>query len=46
MNQSIYFEPAIETLSREALEKLQLKRLQETVKRAANAPYYKKKFGV
>lgn len=44
MNQSIYFEPAIETLSREALEKLQLKRLQETVKRAANAPYYKQKF--
>ena len=44
MNQSIYFEPAIETLSREELEKLQLKRLQETVKRAANAPYYKKKF--
>ena len=38
MNQSIYFEPAIETLSREELEKLQLKRLQETVKRAANAP--------
>ncbi|MBQ2025215.1 MAG: phenylacetate--CoA ligase [Paludibacteraceae bacterium] len=44
MNQSKYFEPEIETLSRQEIESLQLARLQETVKRAANAPYYKKKF--
>jgi phenylacetate-CoA ligase len=44
MNKSIYFEPEIETISKEDLEALQLKRLQETVKRAANAPYYKKRF--
>ena len=44
MNQSIYFEPEIETLSRQEIKSLQLARLQETVKRAANAPYYKKKF--
>lgn len=44
MNQSKYFEPEIETLSRQDIEALQLTRLQETVKRAANAPYYKKKF--
>lgn len=44
MNQSIYFEPQIETMSRQDLEALQLERLKETVKRAAQAPYYKKKF--
>ncbi len=44
MNNSIYFEPEIETMSRQDLQALQLERLKETVKRAAQSPYYQQKF--
>ena len=33
-----------ETLSREEIEKLQLERLQKTVKHCMNSPFYKKRF--
>ncbi len=44
MNEN-YFEPAIETMSREELSKLQLKRLKETISQASKSPYYAKVLG-
>lgn len=40
----VYWEPALETLPEEELRALQLKRLKEVVKRAANAPFYQAVF--
>ena len=37
-----YFEPQIETMSRADIEKLQLERLQETIKQAVKSPFYGK----
>lgn len=37
-----YFEPQIETMSREELEKLQLARLHSTIKQAVKSPFYAK----
>lgn len=39
-----YFNPEVETLSRQDLEALQLKRLQETVAHCMNSPFYKQRF--
>ena len=41
---SPYFNPELETMSHEDLEKLQLERLQKTVKHCMNAEFYQKKF--
>lgn len=37
-----YFEPQIETMSREELEKLQLERLKTTIEQAVKSPFYSK----
>ena len=42
--ESIYWEKEIETISRTALEKLQVKRLKDTVERVRNVSFYQKKF--
>lgn len=39
-----YFDPEVETLSREGIEALQLQRLKETVAHCMNSPFYKKRF--
>ncbi|MFA6593122.1 MAG: phenylacetate--CoA ligase [Bacteroidales bacterium] len=39
-----YFNPEMETLTRPQIEKLQLERLQDTVRRCANSPFYDKRF--
>ena len=39
-----YFNPEVETLSREEIETLQLERLKETVAHCMNSPFYKKRF--
>ena len=39
-----YFNPEVETLSREGIEALQLQRLKETVAHCMNSPFYKKRF--
>ncbi len=39
-----YFDPEVETLSREGIEALQLQRLKETVSHCMNSPFYKKRF--
>ncbi len=39
-----YFNEEMETLSREQIEALQLSRLQDTVKRCMNSPFYKERF--
>lgn len=39
-----YFNPEIETMTREQIEALQLERLQETVKHCMNSEFYKKRF--
>jgi len=44
MNYSEYFNPEIETMSREDIEKLQLERLKKTVQHCMNSQFYKKKF--
>lgn len=44
MEYSEYYNPKEETLSREEIEKLQLERLKQTVRRCMNSPFYKKKF--
>ncbi|MBQ0087988.1 MAG: phenylacetate--CoA ligase [Prevotellaceae bacterium] len=44
MNTSEFFNPEMETLSREEIETLQLERLQATVKHCMNSPFYKKRF--
>ena len=41
---SPYFNPEFETLSRDGIRKLQLERLQATVKHCMNSPFYKKRF--
>ena len=43
-DKSPYLHPQYETLSREELNKLQLERLQATVKHCMNSPFYKKRF--
>ena len=43
-NNSLYFNPEYECLSREEIEKLQLERLQATVRHCMNSPFYKKRF--
>ncbi|MCP9612086.1 phenylacetate--CoA ligase family protein [Coprobacter tertius] len=42
--ESIYYQPEIETIERGELEKLQLARLKETIRIASNAPFYAKLF--
>ena len=39
-----FFNPELETMPREALEKLQLERLQKTVRHCMNAEFYREKF--
>lgn len=41
----MYWEKEVETMSQDRLEALQLTRLKETLKRAKDAPFYKKVFG-
>ena len=43
-DKSPYLHPQYETLSHEDLKKLQLERLQATVKHCMNSPFYKKRF--
>ena len=43
-DKSPYLHPEFETLSREELNKLQLERLQATVKHCMNSPFYKQRF--
>ena len=43
-DKSPYLHPQYETLSHEELKKLQLERLQATVKHCMNSPFYKKRF--
>lgn len=43
-DKSPYLHPQYETLSREEIERLQLERLQATVKHCMNSPFYKKRF--
>ncbi len=43
-NYSEYFNPELETMSREEIKKLQLERLQQTVRHCMNSPFYKKRF--
>lgn len=43
-NYSEYFNPELETMSREEIKKLQLERLQKTVRHCMNSPFYKKRF--
>ena len=44
MNPEQYFNPELETLSRDALEALQLERLKKTVNHCMNAEFYRKRF--
>ncbi|MBO4785944.1 MAG: phenylacetate--CoA ligase, partial [Prevotella sp.] len=44
MNYSEYFNPELETMSREGIEKLQLERLKKTVKHCMNSDFYRRKF--
>lgn len=39
-NSSVYFDPEIETMSRDKLDRLQLDRFKDTVTQAMNAPFY------
>ena len=43
-DQSMYLHPEMELMSRPEIEELQLRRLQDTVKRCMNSPFYKKRF--
>ena len=43
-DKSPYFNPQLETLTREGIEALQLERLQATVKHCMNSTFYKKRF--
>ena len=45
MSASEYYQPELETISREDLQKLQLERARKTVAAALNAPFYKEKYG-
>lgn len=42
MEDTIYYEPSIETMSRENIEALQLERLKTTLKQAKKSPFYSK----
>ena len=44
MSYSPYFEPELETMSRDQLENLQLERLQKTVRHCMNAEFYRERF--
>ncbi|MEJ5366130.1 MAG: phenylacetate--CoA ligase [Desulfosoma sp.] len=44
-NNASYYDPEAETLSRAALEQLQQERLRETLRRAAQAPFYRESLG-
>ena len=44
MEYSPYYNPELETMPRKELERLQLKRLQHTVRHCMNAEFYRKKF--
>ena len=39
-----YWQKELETISRENLEKFQLEKLQQTIRQAANSPFYKQRF--
>lgn len=41
---TIYYHPEIETISREELDNLQVKRLRETITQAMKSPFYKKEY--
>lgn len=43
-NKEMYLHPEMETLSRPEIEKLQLERLQQTVRQCMHSPFYKKRF--
>ena len=43
-NDNLYLHPELETLSRSRLEKLQMKRLQQTLARCMRIPFYKQRF--
>ena len=43
-NNSLFFNPELETMSRDALEALQLERLKKTVNHCMNAEFYRKRF--
>ena len=43
-NNSPYFHPELETMSREQIEALQLERLKATVRHCMNNEFYRKKF--
>lgn len=45
MDRQEYWQPDIETMPRQQLEELQLKKLKETVARCAKSPFYGKRFG-
>ena len=40
-----YWQPEIETMPREQLQKLQVKKLKETINVCLNSPFYKKRLG-
>ena len=42
--ETIYYQPAIETMSREEIEKLQVKRLKETITQATKSPFYRAEY--
>jgi phenylacetate-CoA ligase len=44
MKDTMYLHPEMETLTRPEIEKLQLERLQKTVRHCMNSPFYKKRF--
>ena len=43
-NDCKYLHPEMETMTREEIERLQLERLQKTVRHCMNSPFYKKRF--
>ena len=43
-NESLYFHPELETMSRVDIEHLQLERLKATIKRCMNSEFYRKRF--
>src|SRR5574344_2325089 len=44
MDYSNFFNPEMETLTRQQIKQLQLERLQKTVQHCMNSPFYKKRF--
>ena len=44
MSSNIYWQPELETMSRDKLAQLQLEKLKATVERAAKSPYYSRIF--